>query len=89
MKRRSKYKRGCKERTTQYQQLDLGRRRKELQSPAPAHHLRDDDEDETGCNDSSLYTKSNGSTRLGNPLGLEISDAETTYTMSAWQFARK
>lgn len=59
--------------------LDLGRRRKELHSPAPAHELCDDDEDKTGCNNSTLHTKGHRSTRLGNPLCLEIGDTETTY----------
>ena len=62
--------------------LDLGRRRKELHSPAPAHNLRDDDEDEAGCDDGSLHTEGHSSAGLGYPLGLEVGDAETTCTIS-------
>jgi hypothetical protein len=62
--------------------LDLGRRRKELQSPAPAHNLRDDDEDEAGCDNGSLHAECYSSAGLGYPLGLEVGDAETTCTMS-------
>ena len=79
MERRSKYKRDHTEHRTMIGPLDLGRRRKELQSPAPAHNLRDDDEDEAGCDDSSLHAEGHSSAGLGNPLGLEVGDAETTY----------
>lgn len=82
MERRSKYKRDHTEHRMMIGPLDLGRRRKELHSPAPAHNLRDDDEDEAGCDDGSLYAEGHSSAGLGYPLRLEVSDAETTCTMS-------
>jgi hypothetical protein len=64
---------------TQGELLDLGCWRKELESPAPAHDLCDDDEDETSSDDSSLHTECHRSTRPSNPLSLEVCDAETAY----------
>lgn len=59
--------------------LDLGRGRQELEAPAPAHDLRDDDEDEAGGDDGALHAERHGGAGLGDPLGLEIGYAETTY----------
>jgi hypothetical protein len=59
--------------------LDLSRGSRELDSPASAHELCDDNEDESESNESCLNAESHRGTRLSNPLCLEVGNAEATW----------
>jgi hypothetical protein len=52
---------------------------RELNSPASAQELCNDDEDESKSNESCLYAEGHSSTGLSNPLCLEVGNAETTF----------
>jgi hypothetical protein len=76
----------CKNQTTDAQRtmlrldanLDFGGRREELETPAAAHYLCDDDKDKAGGDDGGLNAEGYGCAGASDPLGLEVCYAETT-----------